>query len=161
MTHVMRCVGLGVGCLSSFCGSFDSLVRRFASVSVLVDVRSRRFINREYTHENRGRPREILEWPCTKGGGGLTPCVTFRLVVVSLRSPGQSPVLPFACCAGSLLSVGRCGRCSCWCLYRVNNPPPPQTKVTIVGKRNLPLGKFGQAIFGTHTIGSPPPPPLF
>ena len=25
------------------------------------------------------------------------PCVTFRLVVVSLRGPGQSPVLPFAC----------------------------------------------------------------
>ena len=36
------------------------------------------------------------------------PCVTFRLVVVSLWGPGQSPVLPFACCVGSLLSVGRC-----------------------------------------------------
>ena len=41
------------------------------------------------------------------------PCVTFRLVVVSLRGPGQSPVLPFACCVESLLSVGRCGRYSC------------------------------------------------
>ena len=41
------------------------------------------------------------------------PCVTFRRVVVSLRGPGQSPGLPFACCVGSLLSVGRCGRCSC------------------------------------------------
>ena len=46
-------------------------------------------------------------------------CVIFRLVVVSLRGPGQSPVLPFACCVGSLLSVGRCGRCSCWCRFRV------------------------------------------
>ena len=33
--------------------------------------------------------------------------------------PGHSPVLPFACCVGSLLSVGRCGRCSCWCRFRV------------------------------------------
>ena len=47
------------------------------------------------------------------------PCVTFRLVVVSVRGPGQSPVLPFACCVGSLLSVGRCGRCSCWCRFHV------------------------------------------
>ena len=49
------------------------------------------------------------------------PCVTFRLVVAPLRGPGRSPVLPFACCVGSLLSVGRCGRCSCWCRF----PPPP------------------------------------
>ena len=48
-----------------------------------------------------------------------TPCVTFRLVVVSLRGPGQLPVLPFAYFVGSLLSVGRCGRCSCWCRFRV------------------------------------------
>ena len=47
------------------------------------------------------------------------PCVTFRRVVVSLRGPGQSPGLPFACCVGSLRSVGRCGRCSCWCRFRV------------------------------------------
>ena len=47
------------------------------------------------------------------------PCVTFRLVVVSLRGPGRSPVLPFACCVGSLRSVGRCGRCSRWCRFRV------------------------------------------
>ena len=32
--------------------------------------------------------------------------------------PGRSPVLPFACCVGLLLSVGRCGRCSCWCRFR-------------------------------------------
>ena len=46
-----------------------------------------------------------------------TPCVTFRLVA-PLRGPGRSPVLPFACCVGSLHSVSRCGRCSCWC-FRV------------------------------------------
>ena len=34
------------------------------------------------------------------------PCMTFRLVVVSLRGPGQSPVLPFACCVGLLLPDG-------------------------------------------------------
>ena len=47
------------------------------------------------------------------------PRVTFRRVIVSLRGPGQSPVLPFACCVGSLCSVGRCSRCSCWCRFRV------------------------------------------
>ena len=36
--------------------------------------------------------------------------------------PRQSPVLPFACCVGALLSVGRCGRCSCWCRFRVRRP---------------------------------------
>ena len=46
------------------------------------------------------------------------PCVAFRRVVVPLRGPGQSPVLPSACCAGSLRSVGRCGRCSRWCRFR-------------------------------------------
>ena len=53
------------------------------------------------------------------GDGGLTPCVTFRRVFAPLRGPGQSPVRPFACCVGSLRSVGRCGRCSCWCRFRV------------------------------------------
>ena len=47
------------------------------------------------------------------------PRVTLRRVVVSLRGPGQSPALPFACCVGSLRSVGRCGRCSCRCRFRV------------------------------------------
>ena len=47
------------------------------------------------------------------------PRVTFRRVDVPVRGPGQSPVLPFACCVGSLRSVGRCGRCSCWCRFRV------------------------------------------
>ena len=40
------------------------------------------------------------------------PRVTFRPVDVPLRGPGQSPARPFACCVGSLRSVGRCGRCS-------------------------------------------------
>ena len=47
------------------------------------------------------------------------PCATSLRVAVSLRGPGQSPVLPFACCVGSLRSVGRCGRCSRWCRCRV------------------------------------------
>ena len=47
------------------------------------------------------------------------PCVTFRLVVAPLQCPGRSPVRPFACCVGSLRSVGRCGRCSCWCRFRI------------------------------------------
>ena len=51
--------------------------------------------------------------------GPPLPCVTFRRVVVALRGPGQSPVLPFACCVGSLCSVGRCGRCSCGCRFHV------------------------------------------
>ena len=55
----------------------------------------------------------------------LPPCVTFRLVVVPLWGPGQSPVLPFVCCVGLLLSVGLCGWCSCWCRFRVCGAPPP------------------------------------
>ena len=46
------------------------------------------------------------------------PCVTFCRVA-ALRGPRQSPVLPSACCVGSLRSVGRCGRCSCWSCFRV------------------------------------------
>ena len=64
------------------------------------------------------------------------PRVTFRRVVVSLRGPGQSPVLPFACCVGSLRSVGRCGRCSCWCRFRIRGaqcPPPPPRPPSAVG----------------------------
>ena len=52
--------------------------------------------------------------------GAPPPRVTFRRVVVPLQGPGRSPVLPFACCVGSLCSVGRCGRCSCWCRFRVH-----------------------------------------
>ena len=48
------------------------------------------------------------------------PCVTFRRVVAPLWGPRQSPVLPFACCVGLLLSVGRCGWCSCWCRFRIH-----------------------------------------
>ena len=62
-----------------------------------------------------------------RGSKGLPspPCVTVRRVVAPLRGPGQSPVRPFACCVGSLRSVGRCGRCSCWCCFRVRGAPPP------------------------------------
>ena len=51
------------------------------------------------------------------------PRVTCRRVAAPLRGPGQSPVLPFACCVGSLRSVGRCGRCSCWCRFRFCGAP--------------------------------------
>ena len=58
----------------------------------------------------------------TTDASSPAPCVTFRRVVVSLWGPGQSPVLPFACCVGSLRFVGRCGPCSCWCRFRVGGP---------------------------------------
>ena len=51
------------------------------------------------------------------------PRVTFRRGAAALRGPGQSPVLPFACCVGSLRFVGRCGRCSRWCRFRVRRAP--------------------------------------
>ena len=50
----------------------------------------------------------------------MTPCVTFRRAAVSLRGPGQSPVLPFACCVGPMLSDGRCSLCSLWCRFRAS-----------------------------------------
>ena len=106
--------------------------------------------------------REVLERLYAVGrggGGGGTPRVTFRRVVVSLRGPGQSPVRPFACCVGSLRSVGCCGRCSCWCPPPPPPDPYPPTKEIIVGKyENLPLGKSGRAIFGMQTFGSQTPP---
>ena len=57
--------------------------------------------------------------PFTSSAPDPSPCVTFRRVVAPLQGPGQSPVLPFACCVGSLRSVSRCGRCSCGCRFRV------------------------------------------
>ena len=42
----------------------------------------------------------------------VPPCGTFRRAAVSSRGPGQSRVLPFACCVWSLCSGGRCGLCS-------------------------------------------------
>ena len=68
-------------------------------------------------------PCTLCVWNGGGGGGcpvaGAPPRVTFRRVVAPLRGPGQSPALPFACCVGSLRSVGRCGRCSRWCRFRV------------------------------------------
>ena len=72
------------------------------------------------------------------------PCVTFRLVVAPLRGPGRSPVLPFACCVGSLLSVGRCGRCSCWCRFRVRGPPPKSS-----------IGRPPKILIAPSVCGSP------
>ena len=96
---------------------------------------------------------------------GNPPCVTFRPVVVPLRGPGQSPVLPFACCVGSLLSVGRCGRCSCGCRFRVRGaqslvcrgcagcgrmclPPPPPPEGCITSFRGGGSGTQNSTAFG-------------
>ena len=84
-------------------------------------------------------------WPCS---APPTPCVTFRLVVAPLRGPEQSPVLPFACCVASLLSVGRCGRCSCWCRFRVRGAqwfvcwaPPPPHPISVLGSEGRGRGR--------------------
>ena len=45
--------------------------------------------------------------------------MTFCRVAVSLRGPGRSPVLPFACCVWLPRSVTRCSRCSRWCRLHV------------------------------------------
>ena len=71
------------------------------------------------TPNTRHEPQQPPSLPPALKHIHYPPRVTFRRVVVSLRGPGQSPVLPFACCVGSLRSVGRCGRCSCWCRFRV------------------------------------------
>ena len=96
-------------------------------------------INISFCKFHRFPPRN----PGPMSGGAFDPPpprVTFRRVAVSLRGPGQSPVLPSACCVGSLRSVGRCGRCSCWCRSRGSVPglcwslrgsfdaPPPPAK---------------------------------
>ena len=49
----------------------------------------------------------VFPWACGPSG------------CCSLWGPAQSPVLPFACCVGSLCSDGRCGLCSLWCRFRV------------------------------------------
>ena len=70
-------------------------------------------------HYESATCRQTAESAPFSGAPPPPPCVTFCRVAVSLRGPGQSPVLPFACCVGSLRSVGRCGLCSCWCCFRV------------------------------------------
>ena len=71
------------------------------------------------------------------------PRVTFPRVVVSVRGPGQSSVLPSACCVGSLRSVGRCGRCSCWCRCRVRAPPPQSPSRNSIRARLQPADERG------------------
>ena len=100
----------------------------------------------------------------------ISPCVTFRLVAVSLRGPGQSPVLPFACCVGSLRFVGRCGRCSCWCCFHVRGAKwlvyrgcvgCGRCRLCISGAQSwhtevvLVVAGGGLTVFATHA-----PPPL-
>ena len=70
----------------------------------------------------RGGGGRVLQkvWPTLQ----MPPRVIFRRVVAPLRGPGQSPIRPFACCVGSLRSVGCCGPCSCWCRFHVRGAQP-------------------------------------
>ena len=65
----------------------------------------------------RSSPTCLAAFPWARGP--IAPLCNIPSGCCSLRGPGQSPVRPFACCVGSLLSVGRCGRCSCWCRFGV------------------------------------------
>ena len=66
-----------------------------------------------FSAQNRGEKKTHDFRPNKKAGRFFfnifdpPPHVTFCPVVVSLRGPGQSPVLPSACCVGLLLSVCR------------------------------------------------------
>jgi hypothetical protein len=100
--------------LELWCGSCkgggDGSCRTFRRRSTLHAVNDQRLTARSRT-ERRLRWPPALQPPAPRGGGlangpQAPPRVTFRRVVVSLRGPGQSPVLPFACCVGLLLSVG-------------------------------------------------------
>ena len=82
----------------------------------IAERQSQGWRSRRHCHPHRSRCTLAAACP---PASAQPPCVTFRLVVAPLRGPGRSPVLPFACCVGSLLSVGLCGRCSCWCCFRV------------------------------------------
>ena len=55
-----------------------------------------------------------LKVPIKGKPGFAAPCVTFRLVVVSLRALDSHALFPsrVACCVGLVLSVGRYGQCS-------------------------------------------------
>ena len=88
-----------------------ALARQEPAGTELFDTRARRDArkNRRFAHRTTCFAPAQLQLPSP-------PRVTVRLVVAPLRGPGRSPVLPFACCVGSLRSVGRCGRCS--------SPPP-------------------------------------
>ena len=98
-----------------------------------------------------------------------SPCVTFRRAV-SLRGPGQSPVLPFACCVGLLLSVGRCGRCSCWCHFRVRGAHKlvcrgcagcgSMCRLRVSGVQWLVYWGCAGCCRGRLTVFAPPPPPI-
>ena len=83
------------------------------------------------------------------------PRVTFRRVAVSLRGPGQSPLLPFACCVSALRSVGRCSRCSCWCRFRVRGAQWSVCWGCADPQRNPPVGLEPLP----HHRALPQPPP--
>ena len=65
-------------------------------------------------------PRGLVNcWlPCKKAGAQREGGMPYAHPRVTVRRVGQSPLLPFACCGGSLRSDGRGGRCSLWCRFR-------------------------------------------
>ena len=87
------------------------------------------------------------------------PRVTFRRVVVLLRGPGQSPVLPFACCVGSLRSVGRCGQYSCWCRCCVRGAPSLVCRGLCWRWRDVPFARQRRPVVGVFTSTPHPSPP--
>ena len=65
------------------------------------------FIPRTRTRPRNWKPilrTQTTFWP-------LTPCVTFRPSLVSLRGPGQPPVVPYASCRCALLRLCARGVC--------------------------------------------------
>ena len=73
-------------------------------------------------------PPKCQASPPIRGGNGqqvTVPLCDIPLGCCSGRwalGPGQSPVLPFACCVGSLRSVGRCDRCPLVSFPRSRSP---------------------------------------
>ena len=85
----------------------------------------------------------------------IPPRVTLHRVAGSLRGPGRSPARPFACCVGSLRSVGRCGR---WMQKKKIGAvgavsPAPLSLKTCWGGVDTRTG------WRTAPLGTPPPPP--
>ena len=110
--------------------------------------------------------RDVCLWPtCTFRLWGANPrSANCAHVVRSEQSPRHSSSV---WCASPDRSTGLCfGLCpSPWEVlpavhHRRTPPPQPTNQSDHRGKKgNLPLGKSGRAILGTHTFGSQTPPP--
>ena len=135
---------------------------------------------------NRGWIREVLEWPCTLGGGGYPPNYWAPLTRKRHTPPHPAqpqhtnhwaprtrkrhqqehrPQRPTQSSNPTQHAKGRTGdrpgpgkEATTRRNVTQGVTPPSQTKGAVVGK-NLPLGKSGRAIFGAHTFGSRTPPP--